>query len=77
MPFYSEALDWCCGDGNEFLFIDEGLLLMPTLKEIDKGVCKGNLNRIYLLSNFDEVIPIFNQNVKKLKRRKERKIKQD
>ena len=67
IPFISDALDWCCGDGCKFSHACEDFLLMCN-KQIkqklqQKSLCKENLNITCLLGNFVEIILIFEQNI--------------
>ena len=40
IPFISDTLDWCRGDGGEFSHAHEGFLLMPNKKrKIQQNVC--------------------------------------
>ena len=36
IPFISDALNWCCGDGWKFLHAHEGFLSMPINQQKEK-----------------------------------------
>ena len=77
MPFISDALDLCYGEGYKHSKDDEGFLLMPNVckgKKIQKkGFCKRNLNTTHLLGNFDKIVSMFKQNIEKSKQSKRKK----
>ena len=74
IPFISDALDWCCGDGCEVSHAHECFLLMPnkqTKRKIQqKGLCKGSINTTYLLGSIVKIISVFKQNIDTSKSRK-------
>ena len=74
IPFISDALDWCFGNGCKFSHAHKGFLLLPnkrTKRKIQqKGLCKGSMNATYLLGSSVEVLSIFKQNIVQSRQRK-------
>ena len=63
-----------CGNSCKFSHTHEHFLLMPKKqtkrKTQQKSLCKGNLNTIYLIGIFVEILSIFKQNVVQSNQRK-------
>ena len=73
IPFISDALDWCCGDGCKFSHVYDGFLIMPSkqTKKFNRKVCAQetstphfSLKALLRFINFQARI-LYNQNKEK------------
>ena len=51
IPFISEALEWCCGEGCKFIKAGEGFLLMSnvyTRRKFNRKVCEKETSTSYI-----------------------------